>query len=970
MKRSLNALTFRIATLGILWVLNFGFVGSHSLAAKTVLLENNQPFAIHMPVVVKGLSPEKDGQKLGERTALQAYGTNAVFVADVKASEQQRLAFRKAALTSQQKFSVTSASGGASLNYGGNELGTFTWDIFIKPAKPSSDDSQMPSEKFDTVFSPLTLEFSKGATGSVFDQWTAETTKAGLKLRIELLAYHDGFLDINAQLTNETADTKQKVYAAVVCRWEQPGVKERTYCYDNRIRPLNESGASPFRSEEGRHQFTQRGVDWIRTVLNNGQTIAWMNDFAPSFTVLDNSTKNSFKQPRYEGASLPQLSQEIQVKGKQFYSITEIARSNIKSYRDRVAENTLPAHGEGVAFSSRLFLKNDAFDDAAADQTFVGYTSFNQQKQTSDGVSISFGVKSVKFGTSYFPYSTLGENFDTLKLPGMDREAFWPLAADTVLRWREFADEIRRDLRIAKFMGFQYIRLHHLELLAPIPKDIRTEYLDFLFGEIRHLKLKALLDAHASDTAMVELLKRYGDVVDTVELENEILIWGIPLDRPEQWKKTYAAIKEAAPHVRVHLTGYNNTGMFNRLETLGVPFDRIGLHSYMDSVEAIPSARGYALALGSYGSKSGKEPVITEWNWRQLTRMTPEARAKIYPPIFDNALSTRAIPEMYQFQFNETMAPNPRSGRGNILRHYELIHLSRRPKLEAFELVKLIQKYSGATDPLRTLDVPYVVTDLNARGEGEAVVQIKNASSRTLKLTAKVESPANLTASVGKIGSASLKAGATMPISVKLKTKDATPGFYHSFIRLEQPDGSLRYACIEARLKGSPKLDTASKSSVVYAHSVAEELGLDYTKPFAVVYGTDAPVLEVETAFAIASTLESATGQPIEMIQLNDLPKQAAAKRNLILVGTPKSHNLIGSVAKQLPDAKDGAIAQVKSPTDETWLVVAGNDSLAVEHAGMDLLLRWWKNAKDSAARRVGLVEKELPRGGDATKLP
>ena len=106
------------------------------------------------------------------------------------------------------------------------------------------------------------------------------------------------------------------------------------------------------------------------------------------------------------------------------------------------------------------------------------------------------------------------------------------------------------------------------------------------------------------------------------------------------------------------------------------------------------------------------------------------------------------------------------------------------------------------------------------------------------------------------------------------------------------------------------------------------------------------------------------------MIQLNDLPKQAAAKRNLILVGTPKSHNLIGSVAKQLPDAKDGAIAQVKSPTDETWLVVAGNDSLAVEHAGMDLLLRWWKNAKDSAARRVGLVEKELPRGGDATKLP
>src|SRR6185369_10000446 len=114
----------------------------------------------------------------------------------------------------------------------------------------------------------------------------------------------------------------------------------------------------------------------------------------------------------------------------------------------------------------------------------------------------------------------------------------------------------------------------------------------------------------------------YCDVIDSVELENETLIWGIPLDRPEQWKKCYDSIKKAAPHVRVHLTGYNNTGMFNRLVQLGVPFDRMGLHAYQDSLDAIPSARGYALALSSAATKLGKPPVITEWNWRQLTRMT------------------------------------------------------------------------------------------------------------------------------------------------------------------------------------------------------------------------------------------------------------------------------------------------------------------------------------------------------------
>ena len=131
----------------------------------------------------------------------------------------------------------------------------------------------------------------------------------------------------------------------------------------------------------------QRGTDWVRTVFKEAITAAWLNDFAPSFTVIDNTTNNPFRQPRYAGANLSQLGQEVQTVPGRFYSITEIARSNTRTFHDRLTENLLPARGEGVSFSSRLW-----FDGVVAgrsstgrlttndvDQAFVAYTSYNAQ---------------------------------------------------------------------------------------------------------------------------------------------------------------------------------------------------------------------------------------------------------------------------------------------------------------------------------------------------------------------------------------------------------------------------------------------------------------------------------------------------------------------------------------------------------------------------------------------------------------
>lgn len=901
-------------------------------AGPTITLRNNQPFPWRLPVRVH-ISATKDGPWLtSDGLSAQPLGHDALFIADIAASATQQINLHPGAFVGRQApFTIEANNPGVRLTFSGQELGRLTWGLETHMVTKRGTNA---SQDFDADFKPLPLEFRQKVHGPVFDQWLASITNAGLQIQFELLAYADGFLDINAHLTNESADPNIKTYAAIVCRWEQPQAASQTLCYDNHIQELGARSRSPYRASHGSETYKHRGADWVRTVFTEGTTVAWLNDFAPSFTVVDNTTNNPLHAPRYAGANLSQLGQEVQTVPGRFYSITEIARPDSDKFLNRTTEALLPVPGEGVSFSSRLILSKTALSNTEVDQTFVAFAGYNPQQEQPDGATISCGVPSVRFGTSYFPYSTLGENFDNVKLPGMDREAFWPLAADTVLQWRLFADDIRRDLRIAKAMGFQLIRLHHLELLAPIPKDTRREYLDFLFGELRRLHLRALLDIYASPEQLTELVGRYRDVIDSVELENEILIWGIPLDRAPQWQAEYDAIKKAAPEVQVSLTGYNNTGMFNRLEQLGVRFDRVDLHSYIDSLEAIPSGRGYALAIGNCATKLGKQPLISEWNWRGLTRMSEEKRAEIYPPIIENALATRAIPDFYEFQFNETLAPNPRIGRGNILRHYEMLDLSRRPKLEAFEFMKLIQRYSAPGDAVRIIESSHEVAELDEQNRATLNIGITNAGDASLRLRATVESSDPLKAKLAAHSTLLLPPGQSAVLPVKVSLPKRTPGFYHVFVRLESTAGLLRYLWAEVRVPGAPQMDAGPEQK------------FDFSKPVTVTYGPKATVLEIETAFALGQTLESATGMTVPILPLADVPKDSLA--HLIFVGSDKE-------------------APVPRPD---WLMVGGKDSREVEETGMNLILRYWKYAKDSAARRVGLARKDLPKGGDPAKLP
>jgi hypothetical protein len=162
---------------------------------------------------------------------------------------------------------------------------------------------------------------------------------------------------------------------------------------------------------------------------------------------------------------------------------------------------------------------------------------------------------------------------------------------------------------------------------------------------------------------------------------------------------------------------------------------------------------------------------------------------------------------------------------------------------------------------------------------------------------------------------------------------NALPGFYHVFVRLESERGFVRYLWAEVRVPGTPQIEAGP------------ELKFDLSRPVTVAYNPKATVLEVETAFAIGQTLESATGRAVPIVPLDKVANPAAA--HLIYVGP----------------AKD-------APLGQAWLMITGRNSRAVEEAGMSFILRYWKFAKDSAARRVGLARQDLPRGGDAAKLP
>ncbi|HYO07896.1 MAG TPA: hypothetical protein VER17_02915 [Tepidisphaeraceae bacterium] len=744
-----------------------------ALLAQALEVVNHQPFPIRMPWLVRGM-------KVAADAPAQQVGDGAVVLVDVPAAGTAR-PLEVGLPESRSTPAVAPRDGGLHLKLGEADLGQLAWGVVLRKLDQRSTDATAADtmRHHDGEFWQLPLTFARTGGGPLFQTWSAEGSQDGLKLAVRIDVYRHGFIDLHQVLTSDAP--RANVYAAVVARWQQPGATERTVSYDGRVTKLADGAATPFRKGEGRHHFIQRGADWTCARFASA-SVAWLHDFAPSFTYHRGETARA--PARWVGANSAQLGQEAIRRGDALLSVTEIARPNLRMYQPRLQDNVLPGPDQPVAFSSRMILAGGAggaggadgaraITDDRADQMFVAYTGYNAQEKLKEATTrLRFGVPHVRFGTAYFPYSTLGENFEKWHMPGQSKETYWPLSADTVTNYTLFADDIRRDLRIAKAMGFQSVRLHHLELIAALPRDVQDAYLDFFFAELKHLGLTALLDVKLPPARVAELVERYRPQVDGVEVDNEVLIFGIDDRDVEGWKQIYAAVKAVAPDMPVWWTAHTNTGAFERMRKLDVPFDRVGAHAYLDSLDAIPSGRGYALAVADYASEVGRPPIITEWNWRFLTRMTPEDRAKVYPPIFENVLKTRCVPVFYQFQFQESLAMATRSLRG--IRHYEQLNLSRRPRPEAFEMMKLIRTYGDPAAPQNVLRTEYQAVEVREGQPLRVKVSVTNASDKPRKIFATAEGPAGVELVLQ--GDPTPRSGAEATLQRDARTLDLAPG--------------------------------------------------------------------------------------------------------------------------------------------------------------------------------------------------
>lgn len=842
-------------------------------------------------------------------------------------------------------FSVTASAGRLEVGWARERLGSLDLGLVVLPGTQAGPDD------VGSAFRPLDLAWIEQPGGVL---WGA-AERDGYKLEVTALPYGGGWLDMRARLTR-VAEAGGPAYVAVVRRMTTPGFGGAQLRFNGRVL---DGANSP--GTWSRDFWYTHGVDWISWKAGNRSFTA-INGFAPVPTIKRDSTW-------VEGSHF-YVWERTRSKGSDLYLISEVAGPNAdqaKSGYMRVTPYAPMRQGDGVDLKWRLAVTESPSEQWEESQlhVFAGYRGIERATGSAGSATrIDLGVPAVAFGTSYFPYSTFTENFDFYRTPGLDRETWWPFSAKMWSSWRAFVPQMRTDLHIIRAMGFEWVRLHHLELLQQMDRAEALAFLDFFTDAARERGLKILVDTEGPADWITLIASRYGDVITRYELENEVLIPGIKPADPARWTELYQATKRAAPHADVFLTSAGNHAMFERLRELGVPFDRVGLHAYKHGPEWMEAFSSHALGTGGYASDMGKPATLGEFNWKQFTRLAPEARRKEFIQVYENMLEPRGIPEFFQFHFQETIGVNPSISRSGV-RHYETLSLDRRPKPEAIELMRLIRRYTRADAPVREL--PVQVSEVAIRDErAEASFTVSNQTDRPLSLSLSTRAFGGIQPRLLTPATATLQAGQSLQGRVELRlTPDARPGTYHHFVQAAYGDQmSIGWGVVSnpAAPRFRPKVVLDGK--VVYPQGTDVVTKLDWSRPLAVAFGPDAPVLEMEMAYMVGNTLQSATGRPVRISSTADLPDSLLARGNLVLVGTRQTNPLLQDVGTW--GATDqGLVLLHDSKAGTQWLLLAGDTGQAVQAAATDFVLRYWPNAKDAAIRVTGM-EKGAALGNKA----
>jgi hypothetical protein len=810
---------------------------------------------------------------------------------------------------------------------------------------------QVTGENLENKSTPIrfqTLENADGSrllTGGI-DGWDINVTVrpySGKTGRV--------WLDLDARVTRTKGAESETGFATLVRKVEWAGEAPRKkICWMSLELDRYEDAESQGMTKQ---YDTIQDIDWIN-LTSKGSGLQSFHLFNPSYSTKLNET-------RWASANSFLIRERMRENGSTFYMLSDLGSpgQETKGMMIRIPER-LPDPGDEVKIRWVMAM-GDAMDTQTVRRHFDGITALCTLSD--DGKKLEFGVPHVELGTAYFPYSTETENFGTYRVKGHDRDGWWPFSPQLWSEWPRFKERIRADLRLIKSQGYGQVRLHWASHLNQMKWEDAFAYLDFMYEEAEKVGLKIMLDSKGTAEWQGELARRYGSRTEEFQVDNEEFLTGARLDKLQEFRAQYDAIKAASPRTKTYTATLMNIADTVKYKELGLPLDRVCLHAYAH-FHAMKYDHAGVLGdlsrmMAMHGNELGLPTVCTEFNWKFLTHLTPDEQARNVKKMWEEVLATRSFPLIFQFQWQETFAANPAMSRHGY-RHYEYMHQDRRPK-------KTLAAFQEAT-------APYLATDhVNCKIAGEfreAAADKDGTLSWNGWIENKTDGP--LTVSMTMEGTEGLRFAETGAIEKTLAPKerialnvtgslpsDALPGHYFGFARIEL-DGDCRYIPAPASRVHNLKFtdEPFLSERVVYKDGRDSVKNIDFVKkPVVVVFGDKHTIMDLEMAILLRQTIQSATGKQVAMLADTDpLLKQYKGKALHIVVGTGDNQYV-----KALdPDTQPGkgSVEWVrKAPFGEALVFTAeknGDRNPELHAAATDFVMRFWPAAKDSSMRIIG----------------